>query len=455
MDVTKSFDRRLEESMEVIKSITTNQMQGKYWLEEVKQAEETKDCMHVINVYPDLVEQEIEGFGGAFTEASVHNYENLSEEGKLDFLAAYFKEEGLRYNMGRVHMNSCDFALKNYTYVNEGDMTLDSFDIYRDEKSMIPLLKQAMQEQEIHLLVSPWSPPAYMKTNGEMNHGGKLKEKCYGLWAEYFVKYIKAYQKAGIDIKYVTIQNEPEAVQTWDSCIYSAKEEGVFVRDYLAPAFKKSGLTNVGIFIWDHNKEAVYERVTNSFFVEGVRELVSGVAVHWYTGDHFDGIRAVKKSYQEMKVFFTEGCVEYSRFAESGEVEKAEMYAHDMLGNLKAGIEAFIDWNLLLDENGGPNHVGNFCAAPIMCNGIGGIEKRLSYYYIGHFSRHIKRGANQIMTSSYTDKIETVAFVNPDGERVLVVLNKSEHDVPVTIREFGYGIEVKIEKHSICTYLWK
>lgn len=441
--------------MEFLKVITTNQMQGKYWEEEIKQAEATKDCMHVINVYPDLMEQQIEGFGGAFTEASVYNYENLSKESKAEFLTAYFKEEGLRYNMGRVHINSCDFALENYTYVKEGDMTLDTFDISHDEKSIIPLLKEAMHEQDMHFLASPWSPPAYMKTNEEMNHGGKLKEEFYGLWAEYFIKYIKAYQKAGIDIKYVTIQNEPEAVQTWDSCIYTATEEGIFVRDYLAPALKKAGLTNIEIFIWDHNKEAVYERVTNTFLVAGSRELVNGVAVHWYTGDHFDGIRAVKKAYPEMKVFFTEGCVEYSRFAGSGEVEKAEMYAHDILGNLKAGIEAFIDWNLLLDEKGGPNHVGNFCAAPIMYNGIGGIEKRLSYYYIGHFSRYIKRGAIQIMTTCYTDKVETVAFINPDGEKVLVVLNKSEHDVPVTIRETSYGIETNIEKHSIYTFLWK
>lgn len=441
--------------MEDIKLIITNQMQGKYWEEELKHADLTKDCMHVINVYPDLMEQQIEGFGGAFTEATVHNYENLSEEGKEEFITAYFKKEGLRYNMGRVHINSCDFALGNYTYVAEGDITLESFDIAHDKKNMIPLIKKAMNEQDMHFLASPWSPPAYMKTNGEMNHGGKLKEEFYGLWAEYFIKYINAYNEVGINIKYITIQNEPEAVQTWDSCIYTAEEEGIFVRDYLAPALKEAGLSEVEIFIWDHNKEAVYDRVTGTFIVDGSRDCVNGVAVHWYTGDHFDGIRAVKKAYPEKKVFFTEGCVEYSRFADSGEIEKAEMYAHDMLGNLKAGIEAFIDWNLLLDEKGGPNHVGNFCAAPIMCDGNGGLEKRLSYYYIGHFSRYIKRGAVQIMTTCYTDKIETVAFLNPDGERVLIILNKSDKDIPVTLREKGYGIQCVVEKHSIVTCLWK
>jgi glucosylceramidase len=291
-----------------------------------------------------------------------------------------------------------------------------------------------------------------MKTNQEMNHGGKLLEEYYQTWADYFVKFINAYQAAGIDISYITIQNEPEATQAWDSCLYTAKEEGEFVREYLGPTLEKAGLSHIRIFIWDHNKESVYDRAKITLEDENTKKYVSGIAVHWYTGDHFESIDLVKKVYPELDIFFTEGCVEYTRFADSGEVQKAEMYAHDMIGNFNAGLNGFIDWNLLLDEKGGPNHVGNYCAAPMMCEGAtDSLEKRLSYYYIGQFSRYIKPGAKKIYVTRYTDKVETVGFLNPDGEKVIVLLNKTMEDVEVTLRDQGKGNYVKIAAHSIMT----
>lgn len=442
-----------------VRLITSNPAQDLFWKETDLPNEAQEDCMHVINLIPELTGQEIEGFGGAITDAAVISYASLSDSAKKEVVEGYYSAEGLRYNMARVHINSCDFAAGNYTYVREGDETLESFDIAHDKEKIIPFLHEAVSmcgvasdgTVDFRFLASPWSPPAYMKSNKEMNHGGKLLEEYYSLWALYYVKYIESYAEQGIKIKYLTVQNEPEAVQTWDSCIYTAKEEGLFVRDYLAPALQKAGHGDVQIFIWDHNKEALFSRVNETMQVEGCDKLISGAAMHWYTGDHFDAIRAVKQKYPALRQFFTEGCVEYSRFADSGEVQKAEMYAHDMLGNLKAGIEAFLDWNILLDEKGGPNHVGNFCAAPMMCDGNGGVEKRTSYYYIGHFSRYIKRGAKQIMTSCYTDKVEQVAFQNPDGEIVLVLLNRTDNAVPVTIKEESVGCALQVEAHSIAT----
>ena len=131
------------------------------------------------------------------------------------------------------------------------------------------------------------------------------------------------------------------------------------------------------------------------------------------------------------------------------------MYDHDMLGNFPAGVGAFFDWNLLLSAEGGPNHVGNFCAAPIMCDGKGGMEKRLSYYYIGHFSRYIRRGAKQVMNTCYSDLLETVSFVNPDGSRVVVILNRSDRDMPVSLWEAGQGTAFSAEAHTIRTIVYK
>ena len=441
-----------------MKCIITNDAKKQYWQEKDAEMGAVTDCMHVINVYPEAAGAQIQGFGGAFTEASTYNYSLLNETLQKEVIEGYFGEEGLRYNLARTHIHSCDFALGNYTYIEEGDSELKTFDIGHDKESMIPMIKDAMKASDtpIHFLASPWSPPAFMKTNGEMNHGGKLKKEYYDVWAKYIVKYIKAYAQEGIRIESVTVQNEPEAVQTWDSCVYTPEEEGEFAVESLIPALRSAGLGDVAVFIWDHNKEEVYSRAKAVFKNWKVRECVDGIAVHWYTGDHFEAIEAVKKMYPEKQFFFTEGCVEYSRFADSGEVQKAEMYAHDMLGNLNAGIEAFFDWNLLLDEKGGPNHVGNFCAAPMMCNPKENtLEKRLSYYYIGHFSRYIKRGARQVMSSRYTDKVETAAFINPDGERVVVVLNKTDSPVEITLREEGIGSSMVIDAHAIMTCIYK
>ena len=440
-----------------MKCIITNDAKKQYWQEKDAEMGAVTDCMHVINVYPETAGAQIQGFGGAFTEASTYNYSLLNETLQKEVIEGYFGKEGLRYNLARTHIHSCDFALGNYTYIEEGDSELKTFTIGHDKENMIPMMKDAMKASDtpIHFLASPWSPPAFMKTNGEMNHGGKLKKEYYDVWAKYIVKYIKAYEQEGIRIESVTVQNEPEAVQTWDSCVYTPEEESEFAVESLIPALKSAGLDDVAVFVWDHNKEEVYDRVKAVFKNEKTRECIDGIAVHWYSGDHFEAIEAVKRMYPEKKVFFTEGCVEYSRFADSGEVQKAEMYAHDMLGNLNAGIEAFLDWNLLLDEKGGPNHAGNFCAAPMMCDPKENIlEKRLPYYYIGHFSRYIKRGARQVMSSRYTDKVETVAFINPDGERVVVILNKTDLPVEITLREEGVGSSMVAEAHSIMTCIY-
>lgn len=444
--------------MKNIRVVTTDGNRKKYWEEQKQEGSGQLDYMRMLKVYPELAEQEVEGFGGAFTEASAVSFSELSEEAREEFLEAYFGESGLGYVLGRMHMNSCDFGLGNYVYVEEGDEDLHSFDISHDREQIIPLVKKAMEragEKEFGILVSPWSPPAYMKTNGEMNHGGKLLERYRKLWADYYVKYLLELKKEGLPVKYLTVQNEPEAVQTWDSCIYTAEEEGAFVVDYLKPALEAAGLGDIQIFIWDHNKENMYHRAKGSFQVPGCRDAVSGVAMHWYTGDHFEAVQAVKKAYPEQRIFFTEGCVEYSRFADSGEVQKAEMYAHDMLGNLKAGMEAYFDWNLLLNVQGGPNHVGNYCAAPVMCDGKGGIEKRLSYYYIGQFSRYVKPGARRITASCYTGGLETVAFVNPDESRVAILLNSTDKAIPVCLTEDKEGVSLLVEAHTVCTVVYE
>jgi len=418
--------------MKQVKRIETNYKEQRYWQETAIEAAECTDCMNLVQLFPQIREQTMEGFGGAFTESSAVNYHRLGKEQKKELIEAYFGDKGLRYHLGRVSINSCDFALGNYTYVEEDDATLHSFSIAHDRQQIIPMIQAAMERTggKMHFLASPWSPPAYMKTNGEMNHGGKLKEEVRELWAQYFVKFIREYREAGVPITAVTVQNEPAAVQTWNSCTYSAEEEGLFGAKHLGPALERAGMKDVDIYVWDHNKELLYQRFRDAVSVPGADRYIAGAAMHWYTGDHFDAIEILRKQYPGIKLMFSEGCVEYSRFADSGEVRKAEMYAHDMIGNFRAGVSTFLDWNLLLDEQGGPNHVGNFCAAPVMLEPEeqDGYVKKLMYYYIGQFSRYIPAESVRIATTQYTDGLEVCAFLTPSAERVLVVLNKSEEN---------------------------
>lgn len=443
-----------------ITKIMTSEQQNKYWEESVLTPEKQPGEMHVVNVYPQVTYQKIDGFGGAFTEASAHTYMGCSEDTRKQLIDAYFGDEGLRYNIGRIHMNSCDFALGNYTYIEDGDDKLETFSVAHDEKEILPLITAAIEKHkstygdDMAFLVSPWSPPAFMKTNGEMNHGGKLKKEYYQTWADYFVKFIKAYREKGINIQAVTVQNEPAAVQTWDSCVYTAEEEAEFVGEYLGETFEKAGLSDVDIYVWDHNKEILFERFGTVMENEKAAKYVKGAAVHWYTGDHFEALEIVRKVFPDTKIIFSEGCVEYSRFADTKETAKAEMYAHDMIGNFNAGLSSYLDWNLILDMKGGPNHVGNFCAAPILCDAENdNFDKRLIYYYIGQLSRYVQKGAKRIATTRYTDAIDVCGFINPDGERVVSVLNKGDEAVEVTLREAGYGVQESIESHSICTYI--
>lgn len=405
---------------------------------------------NLINLYPQIEYQEIKGFGGAFTEATSTTVDKLSKENREKIIKLYFDPiEGIGYNFCRTHMNSCDFSLGNYTCVDEGDQTLSTFQIDRDKKSIIPMIKDAMKYNAIDMFISPWSPPAYMKTTGQMNRGGKLKEEYFELWAQYYVKFIKAYEQEGIKISMITVQNEPKAVQKWDSCVYTAEEERDFVVQYLGKKMQDIG---VKILFWDHNKERIIDRAQVTLAGEA-KDYFAGVAFHWYSGDHFGELDAFHKLYPEKLLVFSEGCYEYSRGA-LDTVKIGERYAHDIIGNFNNYCNAFCDWNMVLDEKGGPNHVGNFCDAPIMADTQNdSFEIHDSFYYIGHFSKFVKKGAKRIGCSVFADTIETVAFKNPDGEVVAVVLNRTDVEQPFAFKLCGQIVEAKADAHSIATYI--
>ena len=362
-----------------------------------------------IFIDPSKTFQTVLGIGGALTDASAETFYKLPEARQQEILRAYFDpQNGIGYTLGRTHIHSCDFSSESYTYVKDGDKELKSFDIAHDLKYRIPFIKQAIATAGTNftLFISPWSPPAWMKDNNSMLHGGKLKPEYYETWASYYGKFIHAYEKAGIPIWGLTVQNEPMASQTWESCLYTAEEERDFVKNHLGPALRKAGLSDKKIIIWDHNRSLMYQRASVVLDDPAAAKYVWGVGFHWYVGDNFENVKRVKEAYPKTHLLFTEGCHGPYDASKINGWQWGELYAKSMINDFNNGTEGWTDWNVLLDENGGPNHVQNFCFAPIHADTkTGKLSYLNSYYYIGHFSKFIRPGAKRIISSSMTGRL--------------------------------------------------
>ena len=399
---------------------------------------ETETC---IFVNPDKTFQTMLGIGGAITDASAEVFAKLSPVKQQELLKAYYdKEKGIGYTLARTTIHSSDFSSGSYTYVNEGDKELTSFSIAHDKQYRIPLIKQAIKTAGGTLLLyaSPWSPPAFMKDNKNMLKGGKLLPEFHKSWATYFTKFIKAYESEGMPIWGVTVQNEPMAKQTWESCIYTAEEERDFLKNFLGPIMAQQGLGGKKIVVWDHNRDLMLHRVNVIYADAEASKYAWGSGFHWYESwsggrQMFENVRSVSEAFPEKQLLFTEGCADSfnpERFQFWG---NAERYGESMINDFNNGTAGWTDWNILLDEKGGPNHVKNFCFAPIHADlRSGELVYTPSYFYIGHFSKFIRPNAKRVSTVSSRSQLMSTSFVNADGSMVTVVMNQSE--APVTYR---------------------
>ena len=413
----------------------------------------------LINLYPEITYQQIEGFGGAFTDAAGYVFSQMPRNLQDQFIRDYFSRDGLCYTCGRTSVDSCDFSRETYESDSDPqDKELAGFDVSRSVQYVLPLLLAAQKEagREMRLMFTPWSPPAWMKTNGSRLHGGHLKEENYGLWAAYICRYLKEFIRLGAKPVYLSPQNEPKAAQTWDSCLFSAEEERVFVRDHLYPALVRNGLEQVQLLIWDHNKERVLDRALHILGDPEAAKKVSGVAVHWYSGDHFEALQMIRDAFPDKKIVFSEACVEYSLYKKDNQLRSAQMYAHEIIGDMNHGMNLFLDWNLLLDEQGGPNHVGNFCDAPVMYSRqTGELKHNLSFDYIGHFSRYIQPEARRVGLSRYAGSLEAAAALNRDGTLAAVVMNQAKEAISFGLRLKDQVWPVQIAGESIATFVFE
>lgn len=402
----------------------------------------------IINIYPEIKYQKIIGFGGAVTEAAGYAFSKLPQEKQENLINDYFSPDGINYTIARIPIGSCDFSIKHYAYASKRD--LSDFSIDKDKQYIIPFLKNAFEKNpNIELLASPWSPPWFMKNTRLVVLGGKLRFSYKQKWADYFAKFIDSYKNEGFNIDYVTVQNEPNAIQTWESCLYDAKHEANFAINYLYPTLRKNKI-DTKILIWDHNKDRVYSRAKEELSLEGSAEAISGIAFHYYSGDHFENLKLFRDMYPDKLLIHTECCTGYSNFKQCDEIPNAELYAHEIIGDFNSGTNGFIDWNIMLDHEGGPNHKKNFCNSPCMLNEDGSDYVRLlPYYYIGHFSKFVKVGSERIAYSKYTDKLEMCSFKNPDGTIAIVIMNKYDWDIDYNLCINEKLIPDKVGSHSI------
>jgi glucosylceramidase len=408
--------------------------------------------------------QSFVGIGGALTDASAETFAKLPKTEQQEFLNAYFnKEKGIGYTLGRTTIHSCDFSSGSYTYVSDNDTGLKTFSVAHDEQYRIPFIKQAIAAAggKLTMYVSPWSPPAWMKDNNSMLQGGKLKATSRQQWANYYVKFIKTYEAKGIPIWGLSVQNEPMAKQRWESCIFTAEEERDFIKQYLGPTLQKQGLGTKKLIAWDHNRDLLFQRASTILNDKEAAKYVWGIGFHWYetwTGGpmQFDNLRLVNQAFPGKNLIFTEGCKEKFHIDSVNNWSLGERYGYSMINDFNNGTVAWTDWNILLDEKGGPNHVGNFCFAPIHADTKNGkLIYTNAYYYIGHFSKFIRPGAKRIASSSSRAQLQTTAFRNTDGSMVVIVMNTTDQKFPYHLWIDGKGAETESLPHSISTLVIK
>jgi len=410
---------------------------------------EGRHPMAVLTLRRDQPRQTLLGFGAALTEASQVVLESLRPDDRDQVLADHFGAAGHRYTLARSHLDSCDFSQAPWSTVETpGDTALKSFSMAQPDRWLVPLMTDAQRHAGggLRLMITPWSPPAWMKTNGRRDQGGKLKAEFRGAWADVFVRYLAELRARGLEVWSVTVQNEPAAVQRWDSCEWTGEEEADFTVEFLKPRLIAAGFGSVKVLVWDHNRDLLWDRARASFGRPGALAAVDGLGVHWYSGDQYDQVAACARAWPDKLLVFTEGCVEGGpRF---GEWYTGERYGHNVIGDLNAGMQGWIDWNLALDLRGGPNHASNWCDAPVLVD----TEARKahyqsSYWYLGHFSRYFEPGSRLLAPDLWVGwvpaspdgrgggQVEAVSCLRPDGSVAAVVMNRTEAELPYRVKD--------------------
>ena len=436
-----------------------------------------------IEIKPNQKFQTITGFGGSFTEASASLLNELGEENRRKILEAYFGERGANYSLTRTHINSCDFSLSNYSYAPVADdMKLEHFSIEEDKDDIIPMIKEAMSisKDGFKIIASPWTAPPWMKDNKDWV-GGKLLPKYYDTWALFFSKYIDAYKAEGIDIWGLTVENEPLGNgNNWESMHYTPTEMTNFVQNHLGPQLEQDGKSAVKLLGYDQNREHLKEWVDDMYQNEATSKYFDGVAVHWYASTYEvfpDELQYAHDKAPNKHIIQSEACVDaevphwkddkwyWSKEATDWGWDWAPdkdkplhpkyvpvyRYARDIIGCLNNHVDGWVDWNMVLNRQGGPNWFKNWCVAPVIVDTEADeVYFTPIYYTLAHFSKYIRPGATRIGVELSDDSLLATA-VEQDGNITVVILNQGKEPKTFSINMNGASVKVLISAQAIQT----
>lgn len=442
------------------------------------------DSLLNVNIFPNKEFQTITGFGGAFTESSAYLLNKLGKENRKKVIDAYFSREGANYSLARTHMNSCDFSLNNYSYTPvEGDKELKHFSIKEDKDDLIPMIKDAMASSEdgFKIFGSPWTAAPWMKDNNKWV-GGKLLPEYYDTWALFFSKYADAYKAEGIDIWGFTVENEPLGNgNNWESMHFTAEEQNDFVMNHLGPKLEADGKDELKILGYDQNRDHLKQWVDVMYENEETSKYFDGTAVHWYASTYEifpEELQYAHKKAPNKLLIQTEACVdsEVPKWQEdtwywekratdwgwdwAPEKDKhlhpkyapVNRYARDIIGCLNNWVDGWVDWNMVLDRQGGPNWFKNWCVAPIIVDPENDeVYFTPLYYTMSHFSKFIRPNAVIIGLDNQDDSLMITAAKNPDGSIAIVAFNENPEPKEFRLTLQEKSIDVKIDGKAIQT----
>ncbi|APY08802.1 glycosyl hydrolase family 30 [Winogradskyella sp. J14-2] len=445
--------------------------------------DEEVDAMHVIRILPDQRFQTITGFGGAFTESSAYLLNKLSPKNRDLILKAYFSQEGANYSLCRTHMNSCDFSLGHYSYTPTEDKELKDFSVKEDMDDLIPMIKdaQAISKDGFKLFASPWTAPPWMKDNKDWV-GGKLLPEYYPSWALFFSKYIEAYKDQGIELWGFTVENEPHGNgNNWESMHFTPEEMTDFVQHHLGPKLEADGYGDKIILGYDQNRAGIKEWVDVMYATEASSKYYDGTAIHWYESTYEvfpEDLQYAHNKAPDKYLIETEGCIDdevpvwkddawyWKKEATdwgwkwASEKDKylhpkyapANRYARDIIGCLNNWVDGWVDWNMVLNKQGGPNWFKNWCIAPVIVDEVNDeVYFTPLYYIMTHFSKYIRPEAKVLGIDKTDNDIMATAVENPDGSVILVVFNENNEAKKFHLWLNGKRTTIYINRQAIQT----
>ena len=414
--------------------------------------------------------QEVFGFGGAFTDAAGINIAKLPEAAQEKLISSYYGADGIGYTVARVPMGGCDFSTRPYTYADvAGDTALTNFSLTReDAEYKLPYLRRALNvaQSQVRVFASPWSAPAWMKSNGALNGQGHLLSEYYQTWADYFIRFLEEYDKEGISMWGVTAQNEPidgDIPEFAFNCMgWTAESQAQWVKANLGPTLRASRFNATKLMILDDQRFLLPAWADAVLADPEAAAFVDGVAVHWY-GDPFfpaEALTATHNHHPDKFILNTEACEgsypwEIQKVA-LGSWHRAETYAADIIRDLNHWVTGWVDWNIALDMNGGPNWVSNFVDSPVIVDAeLQRFYKQPMFYAMGHFAKFVPVGSRVLDAGVEQGDLLSVAAETPDGCTVATLLNTGDIELEVSITDPIKGhLDLTLPARSLTTAKW-